>query len=163
MLLSKDIELHTTSLLSTQLLVCKMIQLIWWPWRSFLLCGITAAVNQDCKQEHWRHHATETLTRLCLVQVWITFSFWKKNLLRKTRLLPKAINIQSHYFTLASHFWHQNVTERRERFNAANGRRPKSSGTTTWILWMQGVGLNECLIQKKNENLITNKANDKTK
>ena len=56
-----------------------------------------------------------------------------------------------------------NVTERRERFNAANGRRPKSSGTTTWILWMQGVGLNECLIQKKNENLITNKTNHKTK
>ena len=55
------------------------------------------------------------------------------------------------------------VTERRERFNAANGRRPKSSGTTTWILWMQGVGLNECLIQKKNENLITNKTNHKTK
>ena len=24
-------------------------------------------------------------------------------------------------------------------------------GTTTWILWMQGVGLNECLLQKKNE------------
>ena len=55
------------------------------------------------------------------------------------------------------------VTEWRERFNAANGRRPKSSGTTTSILWMQGVGLNECLIQKKNENLITNKTNDKTK
>ena len=49
------------------------------------------------------------------------------------------------------------VTERREWFNAANGRRPKGSGTTTWILWMQGVGLNECLLQKKNENLIANK------
>ena len=36
-------------------------------------------------------------------------------------------------------------------------------GTTTSILWMQGVGLNECLLQKKNENLITNKTNDKTK
>lgn len=70
--------LVSTQLLSTQLLVCKMIQLIWWPWRSFLLCGITAAVNQDCKQEHWRYHATETLTRLCFVQVCITFSFWKK-------------------------------------------------------------------------------------
>ena len=55
------------------------------------------------------------------------------------------------------------VTEWRERFNAANGWRPKRSGTTTSILWMQGVGLNECLIQKKNENLITNKTNDKTK
>ena len=28
---------------------------------------------------------------------------------------------------------------------------------------MQGVGLNECLLQKKNEHLITNKPNDKTK
>ena len=36
-------------------------------------------------------------------------------------------------------------------------------GTTKWILWMQGVDLNECLLQKKNENLITNKTNDKTK
>ena len=44
-----------------------------------------------------------------------------------------------------------NVTKRRERFNTANGRRPKSSGTVTWILRMQGVGFNECLLQRKTK------------
>ena len=53
------------------------------------------------------------------------------------------------------------VTERRWRSNAAEGRRPKSSGTTTWILWLQGMGLNECYKSKRKPNY--NKTNDKKK